>query len=183
MEQGFWRLYWASFKRSYGALIAVMGLPVAFVLWAVVPKSTIGVEYIIAAVIVLLPIVMSLVHMAYVLSGREARALPKVLQSRQILVPQREPMTILLLEESELFAQGVAVSLYYTDENGFEVLTGFGSVINIQDDKRIQVNVERHMPGQDDVVERMSQNEKNVLGRLRVKPTIPAVDIISGFGG
>jgi hypothetical protein len=87
------------------------------------------------------------------------------------------------LEPSELFSHGNAVSFYLKDEDGFEVLLGVGSVMNIQDDERILVVMEKATDGHEEAIHALMNNDKRLLERLRVKPSIPHVELARLMAG
>jgi hypothetical protein len=181
MGQNFWREFWFSFRRAYGWLITVIGLPVAFVFWTVRPDSKVDFPLVLAIGFCALGIICSLGHLAYTSLQKLIRPLPRVLQGRA--GGGNPPRTICLLEPSPLFSHGSAVSFYCRNEDGFEILVGLGRVLNVQDDSKIQVEILKSLPGQEDVAKMIEQNEKNTLARLRVKPTVPDFGPHLNYGG
>ena len=74
----------------------------------------------------------------------------------------------------------MAVSFYYKDSVDFEVLIGVGMVINVQDDRRIQVGLRRVAKGQEDAVIKLQNNDSEALQRLLVKPNVQAYRMNNG---
>jgi hypothetical protein len=82
-------------------------------------------------------------------------------------------LPLCLLEASELFSHDTVASFYYLEEGGFETLIGIGIVINVQDDRRIQVQMTRAAEGSEQIVARLAANDNSALGKVRIKPTVP----------
>jgi len=72
-----------------------------------------------------------------------------------------------------MFSHGHAVSFYTLDEDGYEVLIGIGSVLNVQDDERILVGIQFPAKGYEAIIRAICNNDKKQLDRLIVKPNIP----------
>jgi hypothetical protein len=81
---------------------------------------------------------------------------------------------ICLLDASPMFAIGMAVSFFVTDQNGFEVQIGIGEVVSIQENRLIQVALVLPTSGYEDVVNKIANNEKGTLETIRVKPFVSA---------
>ncbi|MGA9098650.1 MAG: hypothetical protein WB392_06920, partial [Methanotrichaceae archaeon] len=77
-----------------------------------------------------------------------------------------------LVEPSEFFSYDTMVSFYYKIGD-FERLIGLGEVININEDKFIQIELNRLLDGNDAIVERLIENNAECLRRIRIKPFIP----------
>lgn len=183
MAPGFWFGFWTSAKRAYGALVVVLGIPVSFVFWLVHPESQISVPLVLAIGFVLVGLVCTLAHLAFSTLQRINQPLPRVLQTRAQASREDVRGTICLLEPSTLFSHGTAVSFYFRNEDDFEILVGLGRVLNVQDDGRIQVEVGTIMRGQEGIMRDLEQNKKDMLARLRVKPTVPDLGPLWGYGG
>ena len=78
-----------------------------------------------------------------------------------------------LLEPSDLFSFGTLVSIYYINPEGFEILIGLGEVINIQDDKKIQVLISDYYNPNREIIEKLSMNNATILKKILIKPNIP----------
>lgn len=98
------------------------------------------------------------------------RVLPRVLFSRGL--SQTEEV-LCVLEPSELFSYDTLVSFYYKKDQVFEQLIGCGIVINIQEDKKVQVILQWPLEGYQDIVEGLSNNDASILAKMIVKPHVP----------
>ena len=67
-----------------------------------------------------------------------------------------------LLQESPLFSFGIIVGIYFV-ENDFEQLIGIGQVVNIQENKKIQISVIYFLEGHEDKKEKLLENNKIYL--------------------
>ena len=94
--------------------------------------------------------------------------LPRILNSRR---DQKTGYIMCVLEQSNLFSQGILVSFYYID-NGFEILIGTGQVILIQRDGKIQVLLDRPMQGQEKLMEEFEINSEDIKNKVYIKPTM-----------
>ena len=69
----------------------------------------------------------------------------------------------------DYFTENGVVSIFYL-ENGFERQIALGNIINIQEDKKVQIlifNIDKEFP-----CEKLLKNEKELLEKLMVKPII-----------
>lgn len=95
--------------------------------------------------------------------------LPAVVRFMTIAQGQGD-ITLCLLGESNLFSADTFACFYYRMDGGFEVLIGYGFVINIQDDQRIQVSLDEKLPGYDNVWNTLINNDAEALKKVLVKP-------------
>lgn len=104
-----------------------------------------------------------------------ARAQPAelaVIQAR--VAPPPESEVILLLRPNRIFGHAMLVSIYYDDENQFELYIAAGSVTNIQSNGLIQITVTCWEPAYDHIRGRIVAQEPNHLKRVLVRPA-PAI--------
>ena len=119
-------------------------------------------------------VLLTFVHMAYSAIQELSGRLPRVIYSCKGTGVSENYPVVCLLEQSELFSHGVAVSFYFKGDGGFEVLIGTGCVLNVQEDRRIQVGLNRAVEGQEATVGKLQGNNSDTLQRLIVKPNVPA---------
>ena len=173
MKQTFWSQFWASMRRAYGGLVIVLGIPISFLLWYVKPNQNVPLSTVLPLGFVCIGIIFTLSHMSYVVWQNRRKPFPRVIHSRQPTSVWKDYDFLCLLEPSDLFSQGYFVSIYIKDEDGFEVLIGLGSVLNIQDDERILIGMSVAAEGYDDVIKAIANNDKKRLEQLIIKPNIP----------
>ena len=183
MNQSFWKMFWRSAGRAYGALVAILSVPLALLLWIFQPTTRVPLGMVIVASTLGAAVLVTLAHMAYSAIQECSGRLPRVIHSRKGIGAFEDHPVVCLLEQSELFSHGAAVSFYFKDAGGFEVLIGIGRVLNVQDDRRIQVGLNQAARGQEVTVTKLQGNNSETLQRLIVKPNVPAHFMDSGFGG
>ena len=183
-NQLFWKWFWRSTRKSYGALVAIFSMPVTLLLWYFPTTTRVPLGIVIVVGTLAIAILLSLSHMAYSAIQEVSGRLPRVMHSRKGTGGFKDVVAVCLLEESTLFSHGMAVSFYFKDSAEFEVLIGTGIVINVQDDRRIQVGLRRVAKGQEDAVDELQSNNADALRRLIVKPYVQASPInFREFGG
>jgi hypothetical protein len=154
-------------------LLGGVGLVLAVLVWLYSPDTRVAVAFIIPIgtfILIVLAVVADAGYRAWQL---RMPGLPKVLYATNSVSLGATIQLVCLLEPSEMFSYGLQVGFYYQNEDGFEILIGVGHVVNIQDDKRVQVGLTRTSGGQEQTVELIGQNKKSVIERVRVKPSIP----------
>ena len=147
MNQSFWKKFWWSTRRSYGALVVILSMPLALLLWYFPPTTRVPLGMVIVTGTLGIAILLTLAHMAYSAIQELSGRLPRVIHSRKGPGAFEDYLVVCLLEQSELFSHGVAVSFYFKDSGEFEVLIGIGLVLNVQDDRRIQVGLRQVAKG------------------------------------
>lgn len=175
MRTSFLGHVWESFRGFLGFGPSLLSLVLGLGLWIWKPDAVIPLAPTLVVALLLIAFVLTLGDAALRAWRTGLRDLPRIIHCRP---GSSASNPLCLLEPCELFAHGILVSFSYIDEGQFEVLIGYGSVINVQDDGRIQVVLEEHAPGQSDVVERLSKNTGPILNRVRVKPVVRRL----GFG-
>lgn len=93
--------------------------------------------------------------------------LPKVL-----LGNITKQQTICLLSPSTLFSHDTLVSLY-TYQNGFEELIAIGKVLVIQDNKNIQIVIQKKITEKQEIIDGIINNNPIILKTILVKPNVP----------
>ena len=90
-------------------------------------------------------------------------------------LPSKDETTraLCLLEPSEFFSYDTLVSFYYIDDEEFEQLVGIGTVVNIQENKLIQVELTNPVEGYEGIVKKLANNDAHALKKTVVKPSIP----------
>ena len=178
MSQSFWKRFWWSTRRSYGAFVIVLSLPTAIFLWQSPPTTRVPLGIVIVASMLGVAVLVTFAHMAFSAIQEHSGRLPRVIHSRKGTGAFKDYLVVCLLEQSELFSHGVAVSFYFKDSGEFEVLIGTGLVLNVQVDRRIQVGLTKALTGQKHTVDKLRENNSDTLQRLIVKPSVPA-DVMS----
>lgn len=171
-HQSFRSLIWESFSEIKGPWLWPIGIIVTLILRHISPNRTIPFDWAVLAFILLAILTIAAIKAAYTSFSRTPQQLPKILVVRSFNKAPDPLRFLCLLDPSDLFSHGILVSFYY-DDGDFEVLTGFGTVESIQEDKRIQVRIINTLPGHDEIMEKLMKNDASTLRKTKVKPNIP----------
>jgi hypothetical protein len=175
MRQSFGELLWSSFKAVYGPVGAAGAFAVALLTFIFADVS-VPLRLLIAGMVLIFLLMLLLIfgslNAAYKAHKGAAHQLPRVLQGMDPFAGM-SAVLMCYLEPSELFSHGIAVAFYNVNPQGFEVLVGIGTVINVQDDGKIQVAMTSSITGHEDFVNQLRQNNAEALRTTRVKPSVP----------
>ena len=183
MNPSFWKMFWRSAGKAYGAPLTILSGLLALLLWRFPPTTQVPLGIVIVTSMLGTAVLLTLAHMAYSAIQELQGRLPRVIHSRKGEGAAESCPAICLLEQSELFNPGVAVAFYFKGADDFEVLIGIGRVLNVQDDRRIQVGLNQVVKGQKAIVKELRKNNADILRQLIVKPSVPAIAINSEDGG
>lgn len=184
MKSNFWSLIWSSILEiGLGLLTFIAGIFVLVTITRFSVKTPISLGWFILAVLFLLGIIAILGNALYKISieYRELeqritqQLIPKILSAKKYNILERAGI-LCLLNQSELFSIGILISCYYRDNEGFEFLIGTGQVINIQEDGKIQALVDLPVSAYQDILNKLANNDSQVINRILVKPTIRNVE-------
>lgn len=184
MKNNFWSLIWSSFNEIQGSLITFIGIFVSVLLARFPVKTQIPLDTFIIVVLILLLIIATVVKAISTsidknreLQQRLAQPLiPKILSVRKYQILESEGI-LCLLERSQLFSIGIFVSCYYKNADGFELLIGTGTIINIQGDGKIQALIDRPTSGYQDILDKLANNDSKVSSKVVIKPTIRGISL------
>ena len=172
MEENFYFFVWNRFKKIGGLLVTAIALLAAFLLWEFDTKYNFSAIWVIPIFILLLLVLITLIDVAYETFKRTKNLLPKVLFGRRYGKDVLNE-AMCLLEPSSLFYQDSSVSCFIIDDHGFELLIAVGFVITIQQNKNIQIKLDKVAPGYEDKILEIINNNGDTLKNLIVKPGIP----------
>lgn len=170
MKKSFWSILWLNFRKTEGVVLALIGIA----LWFFSPQTTISLRLFLRIVILGLVIIVTFASTAYelFLTSKQSFYLPKIIGSKKKALANQQNYLIFLLEPSELFSYDTIVSFYYLDDD-FELLIAVGRVNNIQQDRKVQVEVTDYVRGYEEIFNKLENNDSTALKRTRVKPNIP----------
>ena len=169
MNNSFWSIIYASFREIRGWL----GFPLALLLWILSPNKSISLGWVIIIGFFSLIIIVTLGEAAYKSFKISKHILPKVLVGREPYTKTQGEKVLCLLEPSELFSHDTLVSFYYIGDENFEQLIGIGTVINIQEDGKIQAVMIHSLDENEEKIKKLAKNDASILRKIRVKPNIP----------
>ena len=168
----YWGYFWYSFRKAYGGLMVATGLPISFIFWVFKSDYEVAISILIPICFLIIGILLTLSYMSYNLWENRKKNFPNIIHARESTSAWKDYKVLCLLEQSELFSYNHVISVYHIDENGYEILIGIGSVLNIQDDKRILVGISEVADGHKEIIEKLSRNDNSQLKKLKIKPNI-----------
>lgn len=164
---------WSATIKSWGALFAIIAFVASIIGFFVVPSSdTIPLNWFLVYAFISVYALGIFVRAAYDANFDSKATLPKV---RTVIEPPatyREASALLLLDPTELLSHDSIVSVYFMD-GGIERLSGIGKVVNIQNDKKIQIILIKEAEFSEKV-EALKANNPEDLAKLIVKPSVPS---------
>ncbi|MDQ3908386.1 MAG: hypothetical protein M3268_08565 [Acidobacteriota bacterium] len=164
-----------SFIAVYGPFLSFAGLALAVIVFYVVPgTNTVLLRNVIVGSLVCLYVTLILLHAAWSAFQSEQQILPGVIFAKPAPGEFQPAIALLVLEPSVLFSYDSVVTVYYTQDD-IELIVGLGRIINIQDNKKIQVLVERVGIEYEQLWRAITQNDISKLRSLRVKPTVSSI--------
>lgn len=168
MKSSFWSLLGIHIYKVQSLYSFIIGVTLSIVLWIYKEDKQISLLLFLLVSMVSVLLISSLISAVLDLINN-SMVLPKV----ERVMTSAESQTRILLSPSKLFSHGTMVSLYFTNEHQFETLICVGTVLNVQENKKIQIGISKIIEGQEDIMGRMSSNDQSVLKEVTVKPTIP----------
>lgn len=178
MDNSFWGILWKHLRSIPGFLVGMM------IALSSIPLKLFGISDDVE-LLICLPIIGTLVlllvacFLAYCdLYNRKISVLPKVIRTITGIYENDNAVILLLLEPSEIFSHQIFVSVYYLEDK-FEELIGIGSVVNIQGDGIIQVNIEQVKGSYQKIKTGLENNNAIVLDKIIVKPNIPNTQVLT----
>lgn len=175
MKKSYGSFLFASFMKTNGILANVLGIILAVFTWLIAPDKSISLAYLLPVFILILTLITTLFHASFSAYSDLIGKPPKVIMGRKSIAGKDTARALIILEPSEAFSYETMVALYFLEDEKFERLIGVGVVINIQSDKRIQVEITNAVNGSDEIIERISSNDKSVLDKVLVKSNVPKI--------
>ena len=160
--------------------IGVVSIVVPLILWIFSPDDSISLKWALPVLALLLILLAFSGRIAYQYYQRAQNILPKLILAKTI-----ENMGVIcLFESSELYSNNAIVSLFFNDD-GFEILIGYGHVVNVQEDKRIQILITHWESGQEEIRDKLEAGNAQVLEKVIAKPNVNRAyfDISERIGG
>jgi hypothetical protein len=163
---------WKAILKSWGSVFAIVSLISSFLLYFLVPDTdTIKVNAFLVTVFAAFAIIVFLLRALYDANLDAEINLPKI---RKVLKPPNsyeKASALLLVDPSALLSHDSSVTLFMLEDD-YELLVGVGVVINIQNDKKVQVALFKNEDSQQ-LVDQLKENKKHDLERLVLKPSVP----------
>lgn len=119
-------------------------------------------------------LVISFGIMAYEHFIKNLNILPRIISGMKYNKEISDEKVLCLLEPSDLYYFGNLVSIYYIDNEEFEILIGYGEVISIQSNKIIQVLINNYNETYSNIINKLAENNATVIKKIIIKPNIPS---------
>jgi hypothetical protein len=172
MKNSFWGLIWFSLIAVLPSWVGVViAFALTFITWKIPPNTPTPVYWIVLILIIAI-LIISICLKATNTAFEEYQKLRRR-NIPSILFVQKEQNTgfiICLLEYSELFAQDMMISAYYTNKDDIEILIATGFIKNIQSNGKIQVILDQAIPGYQEIIEKFIKNDKSIIDKTIIKP-------------
>jgi hypothetical protein len=155
------------------SLIALLfGSLIALLFYLVAPTALMPVWLTVIIGLILLIIIFLLIDALKREINNDNNTMPRLLTV--VDATTNDELPILLLEPSELFGIDNVVSIYHKDSTTeFEILVGYGYVVTVQTDKKIQVRVQQWLSGNSDITDKISSRQIDALKCTIVRPNAP----------
>ena len=173
---------WNSFKRIYGPIGTIFTIVGSLFLWIFAPDTKISLKIILPILVFIIMLLFTFIDTTYQAIEKlkqNKNILPKILRVMDPRPPYQKAKALALLEKSPIFSFGTIVGIYFIEDD-FEQLIGIGEVINIQENKKIQIAITSYLEGQEDKIEELLKNNARLLEKTIVKPYI-SFDIVELF--
>lgn len=172
MRRGLWQVLIESFVVVHGVLSLLLGILVALVLYVALPSDDWIIRLLVAVIIGIVAIavivIVTLLHALARLS-RSTGGLPKIRAGRPPFDRTRATL-VCVADPSELFNIGIWVAFFRVTEEDVQEPIGVGSVVNVEDDGKIVLEMARVFREHEDFAQRVRNNDAGALKKLRVKP-------------
>lgn len=174
---------WSSALSSGMWIFVVVTGICSIVAYFLSPNEAVSIKYMAATIFITFAFISVAITTAYTIYKELRESLnslplrPKVIYARNPPKYYSESICVLITEPTEILTNDSIVSVYLLVSQ-FEELIAIGKVINVQDDKKVQVlvtydhDLERY---KDNII----NNDKDILEKIVLKSTIPSF-IISG---
>lgn len=163
---------WKALLKTWGAVFTIVSLAASVFVYFVAPDTdTIKMNIFFVVVFLFFGIIVILLRALYDANTDAKVNLPKI---RKVLEPPRsyeKASALLLVDPSSLLAHDSSVTLFMLEDD-YEQLIGIGVVINIQDDKKVQVALFKNDESEQ-LINQLKENKKHDLERLILKPSVP----------
>lgn len=176
-------LLWDSTIKSWGGILTFLSFISALLVFYLVPEASIQLKHILPAIIIVFFLAVVALRVAWTAYQEFDAKTPRVIYVKNAPKAYQDQGACawFLVEPTPLLSHDAIISVYYL-EDGLERLVGVGKVINVQDDKKVQILITNDY----DFGEKLSKimaNSKDELKKLIVKASVPSfilTDILNG---
>ncbi|MCE5163754.1 hypothetical protein [Plesiomonas sp. PI-19] len=163
---------WKAILKSWGGAITLISFVASIAVYFVVPNTaTVKMNIFFVIVMILAALIIVLFRAAYDANTDASVILPKV---RRVLNPPKsyeKASVLLIVDPSNYLSHESSVTLFMLEDD-YEQLIGVGVVINVQNDKKVQVAIYKNDESEE-LLSQLKENKKHDLERLILKPSVP----------
>jgi hypothetical protein len=166
-------LLWESSIKSWGGVLNFLSFIGALLVFYLVPEeSSVKLNQVLPAIIVTFFLFVVSLRAAWVASQSSNILPPRVMYVKDPPKAYENACALFLVEPTPLLSHDAIISIYYLEDD-LERLVGVGRVINVQNDKKVQILITNNY----DFGEKLSQimkNSKDELKKLIIKASVPS---------
>ena len=168
-KESYFYLLWKSLWNSISAVAGVGGIILSLVFWIRKPEQRISLALCVTIGVVIVFLLLVFIRFSNELYS-EKKQKCTVLYIKESYGNYKSDNTVILLTTYvEYFTENGIVSIFHL-ENDFERQIALGKILNIQEDKKVQIlmfDIDKEFP-----CEKLLKNEPDLREKLRVKPIV-----------
>lgn len=168
-RDSYFYLLWKNFGNVRSLIAGFCSFILSFVFWIWKPEQKISLAVCITIGVIIIFLLLVFIRFSVVLYDNKKQDCI-ILRIRETYgIYKSDDCVIMLTTYIEYFAENGIVSIFYL-ENEFERLIALGQIINIQEDKKVQIlmfDIDKEFS-----CEKLLKNESDLLKKLRVKPIV-----------
>ena len=173
MKNNFWGLIWSSFSVIQTFWLGLLGFVASVLAWAFAGQTPIPLVVLFVIITIAILVIATLIRALQTALEEYQRVKQNIIPT--ILRVQKDANNNIqcLLEASDLLANDIYISFYYTDDDGFENLIAIGFVNVIQNDGKIQAILNQPYPNYQNIIDALDGNDPKLIEKIIIKPSIP----------
>ena len=168
-NRGFLFGLYIAFKDIRGFVVTFVSILLTFIVFYFLPTDVLSIKVLLPIGLFSLILIIVLFNYSISLYQQTSNVLPKVTRGSKPPAIVNNALALLLVEDSPWFSHEVMVSVYQ-EQSDYEQLIGYGYVLNIQENKMIQVVVTADIAQEPELWSSIASNNSDIVERLLVKP-------------
>ncbi|WP_175547585.1 hypothetical protein [Marinobacter antarcticus] len=178
----FGNLLWESVVKSWGGMLTFLSFGAALLVFYLTPKNTsVAINHVLPIFILLFFLAVVSLRAAWISFGYSKLILPKVIHVKEPPKAYKNAFALFLVKPTPLLSHDAIISVYYL-EDGLEQLVGVGKVVNVQNDKKVQIVVTNDYDF-GEKLNNLKRNSKDELDKLVIKSSVPSFILENVYNG
>lgn len=166
-------ILWESAIKSWGGILTFLSSIGAFLSFYFAPDiRSVELKYILPAIILAFFAVVVALRAAWTACQASDTKVPRVMYVKDAPKAYSGACALFLVEPTPLLSHDAIISVYYLEDD-LERLVGVGKVINVQNDKKVQIVITDNYDFGEKLGKIMA-NSKDELKKLIVKASVPS---------